>query len=301
VFATDAMAVLPRANSRDWLALAKPRLSCMVLLTCGVGLWLAPGAMSALRALATLWATAAVVAAANGLNSYLERHSDGRMRRTRLRPLPAGRLAAGPALWTSLVAGLVAVGTLYWAANPLTALLAFAAFASYAWVYTPMKRYSWWAVVVGAFPGAIPPLMGWTAVTDHLGLAGFSLFGLMFFWQLPHFFAIALYLREDYARGGLQVLPLVHGRRATVWAIIVTAAALIPATVLPMWAGVAGPAYGWVALGSGLVFFAATCVGLRNYQTTRWARQIFLASVAHLTLLLATLLIGAHTWVHNKP
>lgn len=295
------MPALPRFSSRDWLALTKPRLSFMVLCTSGVGLWLAPGAFGFWHACTTLLATASVVAAANGLNSYLERHSDARMRRTRQRPLPMGRLEAAWALWASMILGLVSVAVLYAVANPLTALWAFAAFALYAWVYTPMKRYSWWAVVVGAIPGAIPPLMGYVAVTGSMGPVGLSLFALMFFWQLPHFFAISLYLAEDYARGGLVVLPVVHGQRACAWAIIVCSVVLIPATLLPVWAGAAGLLYTVVATGSGLVFLGFACTGLWRPHTTRWARQIFLGSVTHLTLLLATLLIGARTWAHNMP
>lgn len=295
------MAIWPRFSSRDWLALTKPRLSFMVLCTSGVGLRLAPGHIATWRALAALWATASVVAAANGLNSYLERESDGRMRRTRGRPLPMGRVEANWALWASMVLGLSSVAVLYAVANPLTALLAFAAFALYAWVYTPMKRYSWWAVVVGAIPGAIPPLLGYVAVTGRLDSVGLSLFALMFFWQLPHFFAIALYLAEDYARGGLVVLPIVHGPRACAWAIVLTSIVLIPATLLPVWAGAAGLLYAVMAGVSGLVFLAFACTGLGRVRQTRWARQIFLGTVTHLTLLLATLLIGARTWAHNMP
>lgn len=293
------MASWPRASSRDWLALAKPRLSFMVLCTSGVGLRLAPGAMAVWRAFVTLVAIASVVAAANGLNSYLERDSDKRMRRTRSRPLPMGRLEASWALWASMVLGLLSVAVLYAVANPLTALLAFSALALYAWVYTPMKRYSWWAVIVGAVPGAMPPLLGYVAVTGRLEAAGMSLFALMFFWQLPHFFAIALYLAEDYARGGLVVLPLVHGQRACAWAIVASSLVLIPATLLPVWAGAAGLFYAAVAGLSGILFLAVACTGLHRPRTTVWARQIFLATVTHLTLLLATLLIGARTWAHN--
>lgn len=280
-------------NSRDWLALAKPRLSALVLMTCGVGVFLAPGSLPLWRRLVTMLATATIVGAANGLNSYLERHTDALMRRTRQRPLPGGRLDPKQALWVSLWVGLVSVGLLYKVANPLTALLAAAAYALYGFVYTPMKRHSWWAVWVGAIPGALPPLLGWTAVTDGLEVQGLSLFVLMFFWQLPHFFAIALYLHEDYARGGLKVLPLVHGHKTTQQAIGITAAILIPATLMPWWVGLAGTVYAGVALLCGLAFLVFAVMGFWRKYALRWARQIFLASVIHLSVLLITLLMGA--------
>jgi protoheme IX farnesyltransferase len=294
VFVEQAVDLAPRLALRDMAALAKPRLSMLVLCTTGVGLWLAPGSLPLGRSLLTLLASALVVGAANGLNCYLERDSDALMRRTRTRPLPARRMDPHTALVLSGVLGVVSMAALYWAANPLTALLSFVAFAVYVWVYTPMKRYSWLAVLVGAVPGAIPPLMGYTAVTGALEAPGWALFAILFFWQLPHFFAIAVYLKDDYARGGLKVLPVVWGVRPTVWWTLAASVALVPVTLTPVFLGFAGWGYGAAALVLGISFVMGTLTGLWSDHVGRWARQVFLASIGYLTLLMASLLMGAH-------
>lgn len=293
VVLADALPVAPRGRLRDVLALAKPRLSLLVIWTTAVGLWMAPGTLAWQRAVIIGLATALVVGGANALNSYLERDTDGRMRRTRQRPLPAQRLPPAVALTASLVAACVAVAVLYRFANPLTALLSFAAFAVYGWVYTPMKRHSVWAVVVGAIPGAIPPLMGYTAVTGRLDPMGWALFGILFVWQLPHFLAIALYLKDDYARGELKVMPLVWGDRAAVWCTIATAMLMLPVSLVPAVLGLVEPLYTAAALVLGLAFFLATASGLFAPQTGRWARRVFLSSIAYLTLLLTVLVVEA--------
>lgn len=280
---------------RDLAALAKPRLSLLVWFTTGVGLWLAPGGMPWFAALLTLCASALVVGAANGVNSYLERDSDALMRRTRTRPLPAGRVEPAFALRLSCAVALLSIALLYWAANPLTALLSFVAFALYAWVYTPMKRYSWLAVVVGAVPGAIPPLMGVTAVTGRVDALGLVLFAVMFFWQLPHFLAISVYLKDDYARGGLKVLPLVCSARWTAAWIVLTVVLLVPISLLPVRLGLADWHYGLAALALGSGFGGWTVAALWSLPQTRWARGVFVGSIGYLTLLLASLLMGAHT------
>lgn len=280
---------------RDLLALAKPRLSALVWFTAGVGVWLAPGHMHVARAFLMLCASALVVGAANGINSYLERDTDALMRRTRNRPLPSGRVEPQLALRLSILVGLASVAVLYWAANPLTALLSFGALALYAWVYTPMKRYSWLAVVVGAVPGAIPPLMGWTAVTNRLDAMGLSLFAIMFFWQLPHFLAISVYLKEDYARGGLRVLPLVCSARWTSAWIVMTVMVLLPVSLTPVALGMAGWAYGVAALMLGIGFLGWSVGALGFMPQTRWARGVFAGSIVYLTLLLVSLVMGAHT------
>ena len=290
---SETVAVTPRWRWRDVVMLAKPRLSLLVFLTTAAGCYLAPGHVSWPRLLLILVASALVVGAANTINSYLECDSDARMRRTRNRPIPAGRIEPRWALALGTATAIIAMWLLYLAANPLTALLSFFAFASYAWVYTPMKRYTWLAVVVGAVPGAIPPLMGYTAVTNHLSAPGWSLFALLFFWQLPHFFAIALYLKDDYARGGFKVLPLEIGERGTVWCIIGSTCLLIPISLLPVWLGFVAPWYAVAALVLGVAFLAWTLIGLRGQHIGRWARGVFVGSIAYLTLLLVVLLLGA--------
>jgi len=260
------------------------------MLTTAGGLALAPGQVGAARAVLIILATAAVVGAANALNNFLERDIDARMRRTRDRPLPAGRVEPFVALGLGMMMPVFALPLLALVANPLTALLGFIALAVYVGVYTPMKQRSTLALFVGAVPGAIPPLLGWTAVTGRVDAAGLGLFLLLFTWQLPHFLAISIYLAEDYARGGLKVFALVHGERRTRACIAVSAAALVPASLLLVPLGVAGVAYGAVAVAAGAALAAYALSGLGE-EGGRWARNLFLATLLHLTVLFVALLV----------
>jgi protoheme IX farnesyltransferase len=261
------------------------------MITCGGGMWLAPGPITPARALLAVLATAAVVGAANALNCYLERDVDARMRRTRDRPLPAGRLDPVVAVGMGLLVPSFAVPALALVANRLTALLAVAALLVYVLVYTPMKQRSTLALLVGAFPGAIPPLMGWTTLTGRIDAGGLSLFAVLFAWQIPHFLAVSLYLREDYARGGLRVFALVHGERRTRLAIAASTAALVACSFLPYLAGVVGPGYAVTAGVLGLPLLACALAGLRG-EGGRWARTFFLSTLAYLTALFAALALS---------
>jgi len=284
----------PLAVLRDLLQLAKPRLSGLVLLTTTGGMALAPGHIGLARALLTVFATAAVVGSANALNCYIERESDGLMRRTRDRPLPAGRLDPLVALGGGLLVPVFALPILALSAGRLTAALALLALVSYVAVYTPMKRKTTLALVVGAVPGAIPPLMGWTAVTGGLDAGGLALFGLLFAWQLPHFLAISIYLKDDYARGGMKVFAVVHGEPLTRRWIALTSLLLPPAALLPVWLGLAGWGYGAVALLASLAFCALALLGLGpRGEAPRYARQVFLATLAYLVVLMVALFAGA--------
>ena len=279
---------------RDLLALTKPRLSGMVVSTTAAGVWLAPEQPSAARAAAILAGTGMVVGAANVLNNYLERDVDGLMRRTWDRPLPSGRLEPATALALGLGLPVFAIPMLAFAANPLTALLALVALVSYAFVYTPMKRWSTAALFVGAIPGAIPPLMGWTAATGGIDARGLALFALLFVWQLPHFLAISIYLREDYGRGGLKVFALVHGERAArIWAVA-SSALLVPVGMMPAFLGMASWGFGAVAavLGGGLTLSAASGLS-RPEGDTRQARNFFLSTLLYLVAFFIALFLGA--------
>lgn len=282
-------ATSPLALLKDVLMLAKPRLSGLVVLTTAGGLSLAPGRIGLARGILAILFTAAVVGAANALNEYAEREIDARMHRTRDRPLPAGRLEPLVALGLGIAVPAFAIPALALVANPLTALLAFAALAIYVGVYTPMKQRSTLALLVGAVPGAIPPLMGWTAVTGRLDPGGLALFALLFAWQLPHFLAISLYLAEDFARGGLRVFALVHGERVTRAAIAATSVALVPVSLVLVPLGVAGIAYGVVAGTLGVALAAHALSGLGR-TGTRSARSFFLSTLAYLTILFTALL-----------
>jgi protoheme IX farnesyltransferase len=275
--------------AKDLLLLAKPRLSGLVVLTTAGGIALAPGEIGAVRAAIAILGTAAVVGAANALNCFLERDVDARMRRTRDRPLPAGRVDPFVALALGLGVPAFALPLLALAANPLTALLAFVALVVYVAVYTPMKQRSTLALFVGAIPGAIPPLLGWTAVTGRLDPGGLALFALLFAWQLPHFLAISIYLAEDYARGGLRVFALVHGEKVTRAWIAATSLLLLPASLVLLPLGLAGSAYGVVATVAGVALAAYALSGLGR-TGGRWARNLFLGTLLHLTALFAALL-----------
>jgi len=280
----------PLQYAKDLLLLAKPRLSGLVVLTTAGGVALAPGHIGVARAVASIVGTAAVVGAANALNCWLERDVDARMRRTRDRPLPAGRVEPFVAFALGIVIPIFALPVLALVASPLTALLAFLALVIYVAVYTPMKRRSTLALFVGAVPGAIPPLMGWTAVTGRLDAGGLALFALLFAWQLPHFLAISIYLAEHDARGGLQVFALVHGERATRGWIAAGAVLLLVASLALVPLGVAGLAYGIVASLAGAVLVAAAVSGIGGIGG-RWARNLFLWTLLHLTVLFAALLV----------
>jgi protoheme IX farnesyltransferase len=288
------LATAPLALGRELFLLSKPRLSALVLLTTSGGMWLAPGRIHPARALLTVLCTAAVVGAANALNSYIERDSDALMHRTRDRPLPSGRLDPTLALAFGLGVPVFALPVLALVAGPLTAALALTALVSYVAIYTPLKRRSSLALFVGAVPGAIPPLMGWTAVTGHADLGGIAVFLLLLAWQLPHFIAISLYLKEDYARGGMKVFALVHGdRMARLW-IAGTSLLLLPASLLPVALGLASWVYGGIALAASLAFTAAALTGLRlTGESNRWARRIFLGTLLYLTVLMVALFLGA--------
>jgi protoheme IX farnesyltransferase len=293
--ASPRAAVRPLALGRELLLLSKPRLSGLVLLTTGGGMWLAPGRIGPARALLTVICTAAVVGAANALNSWLERDSDALMHRTRDRPLPAGRLDPTLALAFGVGVPIFALPVLALVAGPLTGALALLALVSYVAVYTPLKRKSSLALFVGAVPGAIPPLMGWTAVTGHADLGGVAVFLLLLAWQLPHFIAISLYLKEDYARGGMKVFALVHGDTlARAW-IAGTSLLLLPASLLPVALGLASWTYGVIAATASVAFTGYALTGLRlEGEQNRWARRIFLATLLYLVVIMLGLFIGAN-------
>lgn len=295
---------LPRSRPASkaaalYLELAKPRITFMVLVTAAAGFVLAHGALTPGGAgagfpwallLHALAGTGLVAASGSALNMVLEREHDGRMRRTAARPLPAGALDPDRALAFGVALGLAGLLWLALAANPLTAVLGAATLAAYVFLYTPMKRVSSLATVVGAAPGAMPPVMGWAAYTGELGPGAWALFGILFFWQLPHFLAIAWMYRADYARAGFPMLPVVEpdggstARQAVLWA-----AALVPLSLLPSVLGLAGWVYAAAALALGLGYLAAS-IGFGRARTAPAARRLLLASILYLPGILGALL-----------
>jgi protoheme IX farnesyltransferase len=279
------------ARLRDAVELAKPRITTMVVFTTAMGLWLAPGPLAPARAAAILAFTTLLVGSANALNSFLERDVDARMHRTRHRPIPSGRIDAWSALALGLAAGAFAVPALALVANPLTAAVGLAAWVLYVVVYTPLKRVTPWALEIGAIPGALPPLMGWTAVTGSVDAGGLALVAVLVFWQLPHFLAITLYLGDDYARGGLRVWPVVRGEHAARVRLALYTVGLVAASAAA--APLAGGVYAWTALVLGAGFLALALRGLRQQAGPPLARRTMLYSLVYLCVLLAVLVADA--------
>lgn len=277
------------AQVRDYVALTKPRLSSLVWVTTAGGMWLAQGNIPMWRLVVTLLATVGIVGAANALNCYLERDRDRLMARTASRPLPQGRMEPDAALKFGGLLAIFSIPLMAWSANLLTAVLALAAFVSYVFWYTPMKAKSSWAMWVGAIPGALPPLMGWTSVTGRMDLPGWVLFGILFFWQLPHFLAIALFRKEEYRRAGLLSVPLVSGDAVARFQAAVLSLVLIPLSVALVPLGVAGMAYGLTALMLGLAFFGMALWGVWTQGDTKWARRFFGMSLFYLCSLFVAL------------
>jgi protoheme IX farnesyltransferase len=277
----------------DFAELTKPRIAVMVLFTVAVGAWLAsPGNVDWGRLLHTLIGTALVACGASALNQLLERHSDGLMLRTENRPLPSGRLQPLEVLWFGLCLSLG--GLLYLAValrTPLPVFVVWVTLTSYVLIYTPLKRYSVWNTVVGAVPGALPPVIGWTAMGGPLGPEVLVLFGVLFLWQLPHFYAIAWIYRDDYSRAGLRMFPVVDAQGGrTARQMVGSSALLLILSLAPGLATQAGPVYVLGAAILGLVFLFSTIGFFRN-RTTAEARRVMRASLIYLPLLLVLLVI----------
>ena len=275
----------------DYWTLTKPEVNFLVLVSTLVGFYLATsGAVDGWLLFHTLMGTLLVASGTGTLNQYLERRTDAFMRRTANRPLPAGRLRQGEALWFGILLSVVGGGELWIAANPLTSLLALATLATYLVFYTPLKRQTPLCTLVGAFPGAMPPLIGWAAVRNGLSPQAWVLYAILFLWQFPHLLAIAWMYREDYARAGLQMLPRHdHDGRAAARQIIACTLALLPVSLIPAFTGHAGKVYlvGAGILGGGVLYYGARMAARRSNVL---ARQLLMASIIYLPLLLVLLM-----------
>jgi len=247
--------------------------------------------MALVRVVGLLAGTALVSSGSSALNQIIERDRDARMRRTENRPLPAGRLRPADAILWSVLLSASGLLLLAVTVNLLTVALAALTLVSYAFVYTPLKRVTSLATVVGAIPGALPPLGGWAAATGELPAPAFILFAIVFLWQMPHFLAIACLYREDYRRGGMLMLPVVdEGGRFTALQALVYSAALLPVSLLPAALGMAGPIYLFGAFLLGLGMNAAS-LRFARCRTQTTARGLLLASVIYLPLLCGLLFL----------
>ena len=283
-------------SDRGWVVtyadLFKARLTFLVLLTTLVGFYLGyRGPVNYLLMLHTIVGTALLAAGASALNQLWEREHDAKMRRTQSRPLPSGKMQPGTVLVIGIVTSVLGVAYLAVTVNPLTSLIGAASLFSYVFVYTPLKRITWLNTAIGAIPGALPPLMGWTAARNELSREGWALFAILAFWQIPHFLAIAWMYREEYARAGFKMLPNVDpdGHRTARQALSHTLG-LLPVSLAPFAFGLTGPWYLAGALVLGGAFFWCALQFARHLSIPR-AKQLFFASILYLPLLLVVMVL----------
>lgn len=273
------------------MILLKPRITALAVITAAVGMYLAPQPLSLKTVFFGLLGIALLVAGAGVLNMFLERDTDSLMERTRERPIPRGRLSPefGLSLGSLLVG--IAIPLLFLYVNPLTGWLGVLSLISYVGIYTYLKRVTWISLLVGAIPGAAPPLLGWTSAAGSVGTPGLLLFLIIYFWQIPHFLAIGLFHHEDYARAGLKVFPL-HQSMATIrWQMVLTTLPLFPITYALYRLNCGGVYFLATGLVLGLIFMAYILWGWWEKNSVRWGRQVFRVSLIYLTLLFIMLLV----------
>ncbi len=273
------------AKTVDLVALVKPRIMIMALLTAAGAMSLAPGRFGAAPSLWLLVGTALIVGSANTLNMWLERDVDCLMARTKNRPLPQGRLQASTALAFGALQGAIALPVLA-LAGLIPAALGLLALILYVGAYTPMKQRSHWSVWVGAVPGAMPALMGWTAATGRIDLPGLAVFGTLFVWQVPHTHAINIYRQREYDAAGLKTMPGTHGVSTTRRAILGFLFVQVAISIYPALLGVAGLPYLITAVVLGAMVLIQ---GFAGDGSMKWARNVFLTSIVYLPILFAVM------------
>jgi protoheme IX farnesyltransferase len=282
-----------KARAAAYIELTKPRITFLIVLTSAAGFCL--GARGAVNYLVFTHAMIGIALLSSGiatLNQFMERDLDGLMRRTESRPLPSGRLSPFEALWFGVTLTLVAELYLAVSVNVLTAILGLTVISGYLFLYTPLKTRTSLSTALGAFPGAMPPLMGWTAARGEIDIAAWVLFAILFLWQFPHFLAIAWMYREDYARAGICMLPVVEpDGRVTGQQIILYSLMLVPVSLLPTFLGVSGKVYLVAALILGLLFLASSIRAALS-KSNQHARQLLLASVLYLPLLFGVMVLN---------
>jgi heme o synthase len=282
-----------RARLGEYLELTKPRVTAMVLVTTLAGYYLGAGpGFESIVALKLLIGTALASGGTLALNQYIERDTDAMMDRTRRRPIPDKRIEPVDALWFAVVATVAGLGYLLLAVNWLSAIVTAAIAISYLFAYTPLKRVSWSCNIVGAIPGALPPVAGWAAARGSLGLEPWLIFGIMFLWQLPHSLAIAKIYRADYKRARLWLIPLDRDNSYPENPVIVVASiVLLIVGALPTLMGFAGVAYLITSLALGGAMFASAVVLVRGPETAAAARRVMFASLFYLPVVLLVMVV----------
>ncbi len=309
--ATMTHAAVPRAQDlpletelRDWIVLLKPRVMSLVVFTGLIGLLLAPGHLNPVLGFTAVLCIAVGAGACGAINMWYERDIDALMRRTRDRPIPAGRMPAGSALAYGVVLAVFSVLVMFLATNTVAAVALALSICCYVFVYTVwLKRRTPQNIVIGGAAGAFPPLIGWAAVTGSVSLVPVLLFAIVFFWTPPHFWSLALFANSDYARAGVPMLPVVAGARKTRRQIMLYSLLLVPMSLLPWAIGFSGPVYGGAALALGIGFLAHAWRVLRDRQDAAGvsrsgdapAKAAFRYSIVYLFVLFAALVVDRLT------
>ncbi len=293
---SGAIVVAP-GGLRDYLALLKPRVMTLVVFTGFAGLYVAPGKLAPWAMLAAALCIAMGSGAAGAINMWYDRDIDAVMARTRNRPIPAGRVDPRHSLALGVALSVLSVAVMGVVANWLAAALLAGAIAFYVLVYTIwLKRRTPQNIVIGGAAGAFPPLIGWAAATGEIGVAGLLLFAIIFFWTPPHFWALALYRSDDYARAGVPMLPVVHGHRTTKLQMLAYTWLLLPLALAPTALGLAGSLYGVVAFAMGVLFVVSAWRVWRENddgRSFRAARKMFGFSIFYLFTIFAMLIIDS--------
>lgn len=279
---------------KDLLDLTKPRLTLLVVITSLIGFVLAPAGFDWVNATVSIFAITCLVAGACALNCYIEREVDKTMDRTKDRPLPSGRLSAEAALAFSMTLLCGSVFILYKYVNPLTTLLGVVAAVLYVYAYTPLKQKSIIALFVGAVPGAMPPVMGWTAVAGEITVLPVALFLIIFVWQIPHFLAISIFRKEDYEKANIKIVPTKSGVNKTVTYILLGSLALVVVSLIPSTLDSYGMAYSSLALALGGLMLVVSLSGYKNLEGEKnklWARSYFYATLFYLPVIFIGLTI----------
>lgn len=277
---------------KDYINLTKPRVTWLIVMSAAIGYYFGnSGHWAIWQFIHTLFGTALVASGTAALNQWYEREADRQMRRTQTRPLPSGRLTPHQALWFGIVLAALGGLELGFGANWLTSALGIGALVSYLFAYTPLKQKTWWSTTVGAFPGAMPPLIGFAGAAHKLTAEAWALGAILFLWQFPHFYAIAWMYREDYARADIRMLPVVEpDGESTARQILLYSILLIPISLLPKWMGMSGTVYMIGAVALGLWFlYSGVRVSLDRSKTR--ARRVLLTSVVYLPALYALMVL----------
>jgi protoheme IX farnesyltransferase len=286
---------------RDYIELTKPRITWLILMSTAIGYYfgLNGGGWNWLVLFHSVLGTGLMASGTATLNEWYEREADALMRRTKGRPIPSGRVSPIGALIFGIALSIAGFADLALAVNPLAAFWGLATLATYLFLYTPLKQRSRHATTVGAFPGAMPPLIGFAAARGELTLEAWVLFGVLFLWQFPHFLSIAWLYREDYGRAGIKMLPVVEpDGRSTARQILIGAALLIPVSLAPTWLNMTGSYYlaGAAALGA---MFLYSGIRVAQERTTQKARRVLLTSVVYLPLLYGLMVADGPAWKGN--